>query len=187
MAGSSQRRNKDKERSKVGGKRKTYEGYIDLQWDSEFGDEYELLSVEGSDDDGTKHPIYKEGHSMNNFELVVEMKLKNSHEVREVLRDYIVREGYELTLRKNGPYMVTTVCKKGCDWRIHAYLVMGGPTFQIKTIKGEHICAKSNTNKFANYKYFGKKIEKIVRDNPYININQLKIFIMRKCEVDVSN
>ncbi|XP_073154070.1 uncharacterized protein [Henckelia pumila] len=122
---------------------------------------------------------------MKNFDLVVGMKFKNAHEFREVLRDYSVREGYELTLKKNESYRVTTVCKKGCDWRIHASSVMGGPTFQIKTIKGEHNCAKSNTNKFANYKYLGKRVEKIVRDNPDINIDQLKNTITRKCEVEL--
>lgn len=39
------------------------------------------------------------------------------------------------------------MCKeKECEWKIHASLVMGGPTFQIKTLKGRHTCAKVPTN-----------------------------------------
>lgn len=75
MVGSIQEPNKDKEKSKVGENRNVDKGDIDLQWYSEVSEEYKLLSVEGSDDEGPKHPIYKEGHSMKNFELVG-MKLK---------------------------------------------------------------------------------------------------------------
>lgn len=70
-----------------------------------------MPSVDGSYDEGPKHPIYKEGHSMKNFELVVGMKFKSVHEFREILRNYSVREGYELTLRKNESYRVTVFVK----------------------------------------------------------------------------
>ncbi|XP_073132196.1 uncharacterized protein [Henckelia pumila] len=114
------------------------------------------------------------------------MKFKSETEFREVLRDYNVREGYELLLPKNENCRITAVCKNGCNWRIHASLIMGGPTFQIKTIKGEHTRAKSHVNKLANYKYLAKRIESIVRDNSDIKIDQLKNLITRKCAVEVS-
>ncbi|XP_073120684.1 uncharacterized protein [Henckelia pumila] len=63
---------------------------------------------------------------------------------------------------------------------------MGGPTFQIKTIKGKHTCARSNENKLANSRYLAKRIHKIVRDNPDIKIDQLRNLMKSKCEVDVS-
>ncbi|XP_073133318.1 uncharacterized protein [Henckelia pumila] len=122
---------------------------------------------------------------MKNFKLVVGMKFKSAIEFREVLRDCMVRMGYELVLKNNEKSRITVVCKKGCDWRIHASLVQGRPTFQIKTIKGAHTCARPHTNRFANYKYLGKRIEKIVRDNPDIKIDQLQNIILRKCAVYV--
>ncbi|XP_073138161.1 uncharacterized protein [Henckelia pumila] len=114
------------------------------------------------------------------------MKFKSAQEFMEVLRDHSVRKGYELVLKKNERSMITCECKNGCDWRIHASLVMGGPTFQIKTIKGKHTCAISNENKLANSRYLAKRIHKIVRDNPDIKIDQLRNLIKSKCEVDVS-
>ncbi|XP_012837639.1 PREDICTED: uncharacterized protein LOC105958176 [Erythranthe guttata] len=49
--------------------------------------------------------------------------------------------GYELEYVKNERKRVTAECKtEGCNWRIHASVVQGGPTFQIKSITGEHTC-----------------------------------------------
>ncbi|XP_073133370.1 uncharacterized protein [Henckelia pumila] len=95
---------------------------------------------------------------MKNFSLVVGMKFKSAKEFREVLRDHSVRHGYELVLKKNERTRIT----------------------------GEHNCARSNENKLANYRYLGKIIEKIIRYNCAIKIDQMKNLIKTKCGVDVS-
>ncbi|XP_073152316.1 uncharacterized protein [Henckelia pumila] len=123
---------------------------------------------------------------MKNFSLVVGMKFKSAKEFREVLRDHSVRQGYELVLKKNERTRITGECKNGCNWRIHASLVMGGSIFQIKTISGQHNCARINENKLANYRYLGRRIEKIVRDNCDIKIDRLKNMIRTKCGVEVN-
>ncbi|KAL0451739.1 UNVERIFIED_CONTAM: hypothetical protein Slati_1152000 [Sesamum latifolium] len=54
-----------------------------------------------------------------------------------VLRDWCIRNGVDLEFLRNEAARVTAKCKvRGCEWRIHASPVQGGPTFQIKTIKG---------------------------------------------------
>lgn len=80
---------------------------------------------------------------------------------------------------KNERTRITILCKNGCSWMIHASLVMSGPTFQIKTICGENSCLRVRKNKFANYIYLGKNIEKFVRDNHDIKIDQLRNLIER--------
>lgn len=95
-----------------------------------------------------------------------------------------VCEGYEFTLKKNESRN-TVVCKEGCKCRVHDSLVQGGPTFQLKTLKGEHNCARRQTNSLANYKYLSKIIESIVRENCDIKIDRLRNIIMRKCDVKV--
>ncbi|KAL0429276.1 UNVERIFIED_CONTAM: hypothetical protein Sradi_0553600 [Sesamum radiatum] len=59
-------------------------------------------------------------------------------------------------------------------------------TFQIKSIKGKHTCAHRTENKQANYKYLGKRIENIIRDNPSEGLISLKNKIRRDVQVDCS-
>ncbi|XP_073037438.1 uncharacterized protein [Primulina eburnea] len=123
---------------------------------------------------------------MKRFELVVGMKFKDVHEFRSVLVDWTVRSGVELVFKKNEKSRVTAVCKAGCEWRLHASLVMGGPTFQVKTLTGKHTCVRASSNNLATYKYLSKRIEMIVCENPTIPVEKLKRVIRRKCNVDVS-
>ncbi|KAL2230545.1 UNVERIFIED_CONTAM: hypothetical protein Sindi_1648900 [Sesamum indicum] len=57
---------------------------------------------------------------------------------------------------------------------------------EIKTIKGKHTCAHLTENKQANYKYLGKRIENIIRDNPNEGLISLKNKIRRDVQIDCS-
>ncbi|KAL0354599.1 UNVERIFIED_CONTAM: hypothetical protein Sradi_3906800 [Sesamum radiatum] len=123
---------------------------------------------------------------MKNLKLAG-MKFENAAQFRVVLRDWCIRNGVDLEFLRNEAARVTAKCKvKGCEWRIHASPVLGGPTFQIKTIKGEHTCARTYDNRLANASYIAKRIEKAIRDHPTIPVQQLKNRILSKCNVDVS-
>ncbi|KAL0374669.1 UNVERIFIED_CONTAM: hypothetical protein Sradi_3382600 [Sesamum radiatum] len=56
----------------------------------------------------------------------------------------------------------------------------------IKTIKGQHTCARTYDNSLAKTSYLAKRMENAIRDNPNIPIQQLKNTILRKCNVEVS-
>lgn len=50
----------------------------------------------------------------------------------EALRDWVVRNGYELDYVKNERKRITAKCKvEGCSWRIYASVVQGCPLFQV--------------------------------------------------------
>ncbi|XP_073015717.1 uncharacterized protein [Primulina eburnea] len=157
-------------------------------WYNDIELEDELISLASSDDDDScpKHHVFSERMNMKRFELVVGMKFKDVHEFRSVLVDWTVRSGVELVFKKNEKRRVTAVCKDGCEWRLHTSLVMGGPTFRIKTLTGKHTCVRASSNKLATYKYLSKRIEMIVCENPTIPVDKLKRLIRRKCNVDVS-
>ncbi|KAL0436457.1 UNVERIFIED_CONTAM: hypothetical protein Sradi_0353600 [Sesamum radiatum] len=124
---------------------------------------------------------------MKNLNLVVGMKFENAAQFRVVLRDWCIRNGIDLEFLRNEAKRVTAKCKvQGCEWRIHASPIQGGPTFQIKTIKGEHTCARTYVNRLANASYIAKRIENAIRDHPTIPVQQLKNRILSKCNVDVS-
>ncbi|XP_051132880.1 uncharacterized protein LOC127252646 [Andrographis paniculata] len=98
----------------------------------------------------------------------------------EALRDWAVRKRWDLTFVRSEKSRITVVCKKRCPWQIHASCVMGGTTFQIKMMKGEHSCAHQTDKKQTYFKYIGTRIKDIVTDNPNINLPALKKKIRRK-------
>ncbi|KAK4395264.1 hypothetical protein Sango_1680700 [Sesamum angolense] len=113
--------------------------------------------------------------------------LPDAKQFREVLRDWCVRNGYDIEFIKNETSRITAKCKvDGCEWRIHASPIMKGPTFQIKTLKGNHTCARTYQNSLAKATYLATRMESSIRDHPDIPIQQLKNRILRKCNVEVS-
>ncbi|XP_012844716.1 PREDICTED: uncharacterized protein LOC105964757 [Erythranthe guttata] len=154
-------------------------------WYSDVDDEDDMEALNDPCTDSRKFPIYNEGQTMKNRNLEVGMKFPNVDLYREALQDWVVRNGYELEHMKNERRRVTSECKaSGCNWRIHASIVQGGPLFQIKTIKGEHTCTQAKINKHANASYLGKRMEQGIKDNPDIQIQKLQNTILRKVGVE---
>ncbi|XP_051138696.1 uncharacterized protein LOC127256630 [Andrographis paniculata] len=97
-----------------------------------------------ADSNDTRGPAYEEWDDEmeeSDCDLKVGMKLVNRLKYRQALIDWAVWRGWDINLIKNEKKKVTTICKKGCDWRIHASSIMDGDTFQIKTLKGTHQCS----------------------------------------------
>ncbi|KAG8370974.1 hypothetical protein BUALT_Bualt13G0039000 [Buddleja alternifolia] len=105
---------------------------------------------------------------------------------REILRDWAVRKGWDLKFLYNETAKITATCKHGCDWRIHASPIMKTSTYQVKSLRGSHTCAHRYQTRQANYKYLGKRIENIIRDNPMEGLESLKNKIRRDVEVECS-
>ncbi|KAL0434500.1 UNVERIFIED_CONTAM: hypothetical protein Slati_2784300 [Sesamum latifolium] len=155
-------------------------------WFSDASEEDDLVSLRGSDDEEPDYPVWQEKMDMGNEDLTVGMKFPTREKYRDVLRDWAVRRGWDIKFQHNETKKITATCKHGCDWRIHASQGMKTTTFQIKSIKGQHTCAHRTENKQANYKYLGKRIENIIRDNPNEGLISLKNKIMRDIQVDCS-
>lgn len=114
----------------------------------------------GSDDEGVRYNEWNENMDIRDVELSVGMKFDTRQNYRDVLRDWAVRRGWDLKVIENEKHKITTTCKNQCEWRIHAFSIMKGTTFQIKSIKGRHTSAHKTENRQTNYKYLGKMIEK---------------------------
>ncbi|KAH7836882.1 hypothetical protein Vadar_006885 [Vaccinium darrowii] len=88
------------------------------------------------------------------------------------LKEYHPKHGCDYKYIKNESRRVTVKCKEsggeneeGCKWRLHASRVGDTATYQIKTIKGEHICGRTYENRWASTKWLAKKyVEKIIDD-----------------------
>ncbi|XP_051146985.1 uncharacterized protein LOC127262376 [Andrographis paniculata] len=158
-------------------------------WISDELSEEDRLLRSPADSNDTRGPAYEEWDDEmdeSDCESKVGMKFVNRLKYKQALRDWAVRRGWNINLIKNEKKKVTPVCKKGCDWRIHASSIMGGDTFQIKTLKGTHQCSHQSTNAQANYKYLGRRIKDMVADNPDISILALKKKIRREVRVEVT-
>ncbi|KAG8372771.1 hypothetical protein BUALT_Bualt12G0101500 [Buddleja alternifolia] len=156
----------------------------DANWYSDPGEEDEIQTLDTKDND---FPFFREGTNMKMFEPVVGMKFQNFKVYREVLRDYCVRNGYDLMFIRNDRRRITAKCKvETCMWRIHASPIQEQTVFKIKTFVGVHTCAKSLVNGPAKAKYLGKRMENQIRDNPTVPIVDLKKMISRKCGVEAS-
>ena len=62
---------------------------------SDLEDE-ELNSLRGSDDDSDPYPVYKDNEDMEKFEMKVGMLFRSAEEFKKVLKDYVLRQGYEI-------------------------------------------------------------------------------------------
>ncbi|KAL3649728.1 hypothetical protein CASFOL_006131 [Castilleja foliolosa] len=162
-------------------------------WYSDVEDEDSIENLDHCSEIETRGcPMYIEGQGMKNMDLEVCMKFPNVDVYREALKDWVIRNGYELKYLKNERKRITAKCNaEGCNWRIHASIVQGGPLFQlhrngpqVKTISGEHNCAKKRVNKHANAKYIGKRLAESINDNPDVSIMKLQSSIMRKVGVE---
>ncbi|KAL0346066.1 UNVERIFIED_CONTAM: hypothetical protein Sradi_4437900 [Sesamum radiatum] len=85
------------------------------------------------------------------------MIFENVDKFKEVLRDYVVQEGFVIVRLKNERTRVTCKCAaNGCSWRIHASRLSDGVTFAIKSLKAEHTCVRVKIVKEANSSWMSK-------------------------------
>ncbi|KAG8386427.1 hypothetical protein BUALT_Bualt03G0147600 [Buddleja alternifolia] len=67
-----------------------------------------------------------------------------------------------------------------------SHQLLGGFTFQIKTLSRVHHLCKAYVNNLAQAKYIGMRIENVIRDNPEIPIIKMKSMIKRKFNVETT-
>ncbi|KAG8369483.1 hypothetical protein BUALT_Bualt14G0018400 [Buddleja alternifolia] len=134
--------------------------------DVEEENEDDLDALRGSDEEGERYAVWNDGMEKRGVDLFVGLQFAKRKKYKEVLKDWVVRRGWDLKFLKSERDKVTAICKNGCDWRIHASPVMKTSTYQIKSIKGKHICNHRTDNMQADYKYTGKRIQHFIKDNP---------------------
>ncbi|KAG8383698.1 hypothetical protein BUALT_Bualt04G0041000 [Buddleja alternifolia] len=106
---------------------------------------------------------------MKGKSMVVGMKFENFRVYREALRDYCVRNRFDVEYIRNEAKRVTVTCKnENCKWRLHASPIQNTRIFQIKSLKGVPSYAKTFDNKLAKFSYIAKRLEQMTRDNPHV-------------------
>ncbi|KAG8367491.1 hypothetical protein BUALT_Bualt16G0077500 [Buddleja alternifolia] len=157
-------------------------------WYSDVEEENEnvLGALGGSDEESERHAEWNDDMERRGVNLFVGLQFASRKKYKEVLKDWVVKKGWDLKFLKSERGKVTAICKNGCDWRIHASPVMQTTTYQIKSIKGKHICNHRTDSKQADYKYIGKRIQHFIKDNPNEGLESLKNKIRRDVLVECS-
>ncbi|KAL0400138.1 UNVERIFIED_CONTAM: hypothetical protein Sradi_2357100 [Sesamum radiatum] len=94
---------------------------------------------------------------------------------RDVLREFVIQEGFRMKRYRNETQRVTAGCDvKGCSWRIHASPLGDGVTFQIKTYSSVHTCIRSDSTKEATVKWMAIKLVNVLRDNISMDVKSIR-------------
>ncbi|KAK3184792.1 hypothetical protein Dsin_032078 [Dipteronia sinensis] len=110
-------------------------GQLALDFEEEM--DRKLSKREGNN----RPPISRRGKPYKKAEggrvvLEVGQLFNNLQHFRQVLRDFMVQEGFKLKRIKNDKERYTAECAyEGCSWRIHSSPVNDKTTFMIKTMK----------------------------------------------------
>jgi len=93
----------------------------------EYADSEELVSLDGSDDDGTnrrrrRYREFNENHDMRiQFELEKGLMFADTHVFKMTLKWYVVQHEFDFKYKHNDRVRASAVCnKQDCDWRIQA-------------------------------------------------------------------
>lgn len=81
---------------------------------------------------------------------------------------------------KNNKLIITAICKKKCDFRIHASKLRDCDTFQIKTFKAEHHCPRVFYNHIVSSNYLAAKYLKDFGENPNWDVKATQEKIQRE-------
>jgi hypothetical protein len=103
------------------------------------------------------------------------MEFNSLPDFREAIRDWNVRNGYEVKWVKNEGTRVGVECARGYLYRVLCSQVGQERTFAIKTQdeKMAHTCIKSLTNKSANSKWVSKSVVKLMHTSQKVRIKDI--------------
>ena len=91
---------------------------------------------------------------------------------RAAIREYAIKDGRDIRLKKNDPNRVRAVCEGGnCKWVCFASPFRNTGTWVIKTYNDAHECGRSQTNRFMNSKWLAKNYMSEFKDNENWDVN----------------
>ncbi|KAF1896640.1 hypothetical protein Lal_00034339 [Lupinus albus] len=120
--------------------------------------------------------------------LETNMLFLNVHHFREVLKDYVIQEVFEVKRLKKEKARVTAICAaEGCGWRIHASPTPNQVTYQIKTYNSVHNCIRTTKNSNATSVWIAKKLESKLVADPNMNYSSMKQELLEQHGLQPSN
>ncbi|XP_023737311.2 uncharacterized protein LOC111885278 [Lactuca sativa] len=96
-------------------------------------------------------------HAVDDEKLVLSMRFVNPKQLKHMLCDYAVANGYQLCYKKNDSRRLLVKCCSGaCKFRLWASWMIEEKYFQIKSLINEHNCARNfKLGSIVNYALIG--------------------------------
>ncbi|XP_057442732.1 uncharacterized protein LOC130734375 [Lotus japonicus] len=108
------------------------------------------------------------------FKFTLGMEFISLTQFKEALTDYCMKNNREYKFKKNDSKRCRVVClSDGCPFVILCSKVGNKQTYRIKTLKGEHTCARVFDNKSANVRWVKKNLLNKIRTVNKISTNEI--------------
>jgi hypothetical protein len=110
------------------------------------------------------------------------------NEFRDVLRDYIIQESFDILRVKNEKSKVTAICaSEGCPWRIHASPAPDGVAFMIKSYEPKHTCIRRSEKTNATSTWIAKKLKGSLNADPNMSYKLMSNELSSKFGIEANH
>ncbi|KAL7584749.1 uncharacterized protein LOC111920435 [Lactuca sativa] len=147
------------------------------------------------DDNGREVEVNIQTHSIFNELLhwkkqkpILGMRFKGPGQVKSMLCNYDVANGYQLCFEKNYRTRLLVRCSKGgCIFRLWASWMSDEESFQIKSLKVDHNCARNfKFGSLVTYAWIGSHYTKEIVESQKISVRKLRLKVMARFGIQVS-
>ncbi|XP_023731021.1 uncharacterized protein LOC111878749 [Lactuca sativa] len=118
------------------------------------------------------------------------MRFSSPAELKSSLSNYAVAHGYDLYYEKNDKDRLLVKCCKGkrpqCLFRLWASWMKYEQTFQIKSLREDHICSKAfKLGSIVTYKWIGKQVVTDILEPPKMSTGKMKAMVPKLFNINV--
>ncbi|CAI9263033.1 unnamed protein product [Lactuca saligna] len=154
----------------------------------------EPIESEDQDDEYVppQYPVYDERQPWDQMKPIIGMRFSNPTELKHMLSNYAVANGYDLWFEKNdSDRLLVKCCKKNkspsCPFRLWASWMGKEKTFQIKSLVNEHNCCRVfKFGSIVTYRWIGKHFMSQIIENPKMSARKMKAKVSTTFNINVS-
>nr|KAJ0188265.1 hypothetical protein LSAT_V11C900484780 [Lactuca sativa] len=154
----------------------------------------EPIESEDQDDEYVppQYPVYDERQPWDQMKPMIGMRFCNPTELKHMLSNYAVANGYDLWFEKNdSDRLLVKCCKKNkspsCPFRLWASWMGKEKTFQIKSLVNEHNCCRVfKFGSIVTYRWIGKHFMSQIIENPKMSARKMKAKVSTTFNINVS-
>ncbi|CAI9282381.1 unnamed protein product [Lactuca saligna] len=139
-----------------------------------------------------KYPVHDPNQKWDTMSPILGMKFCDRYELKHLLSNYAVANGYKLWYEKNDSTRLLVRCCKGeekskCPFRLWATWMSKERSFQIKSLISERNCSRAlNLGSMVTYSWIGKQLIETIIDNPRISYRKMAAAVLRDFNLKVS-
>ncbi|XP_023760960.1 uncharacterized protein LOC111909376 [Lactuca sativa] len=132
--------------------------------------------------------IYNENVHWKKQKPVLGMRFVNPEQLKHMLCNYVVANGYQLCYKKNDSRRLLVKCCSGaCKFRLWASRMSEEKAFQIKSLINEHNCARNfKLGSIVNYAWIGTHYTTQFLQKQKVSVRLLRDELKEKFGIDIS-